>query len=80
LLNAGAYSISPNGEAREPKMVDITKCKDSACQKRMRCYRFIAEPDEGEWQTCFLTSPRVGSSCEYFWLVDIPGSDDQKDE
>lgn len=46
-------------------MPDITMCKDSDCEQHKDCYRFTAKPSE--IQSYFVTTPRDGKGCEYFW-------------
>ena len=47
-------------------MTDITKCNDSKCGKKDRCYRWTA-PFEELHQSYFLDSPRNGDECDLFW-------------
>ena len=46
-------------------MADITMCRDKACKKHERCYRFTAKASE-HWQSFFVDSPRDGKECKYF--------------
>lgn len=45
-------------------MSDITKCFDSYCKKRERCYRYTAI--SSKYQSYFVNTPREGKECKYF--------------
>jgi len=47
-------------------MPDIAKCKGEGCDKKERCYRYTAEPDE-YYQTYGYFDPE---GCEYFWEIE----------
>jgi hypothetical protein len=45
-------------------MVDMVKCDDSECPRKLTCSRFLATPSK--WQSFFVTSPKEGINCEYY--------------
>jgi hypothetical protein len=47
-------------------LTDITKCNDSKCNKKDKCYRWLA-PFEELHQSYFVDSPRNGDECDLFW-------------
>jgi len=47
-------------------MADITMCQDQFCKQKDDCYRHTA-PANPHWQSYFVTSPREGDTCTYFW-------------
>lgn len=49
-------------------MADITMCDDRACPDRGVCYRAQAPANEYR-QAYFMTSPRDGVHCTFFWPV-----------
>ncbi len=49
-------------------MPDIAMCRDIACPKATRCWRFMARSSA---QQCWFAIPvRVGNECEFFWRTD----------
>ena len=48
-------------------MPDITKCRDSICQMKDRCYRYVSEVSD--LQSYFSESPRDEKTgeCRMFW-------------
>ena len=46
-------------------MTDITKCTNSRCGKRERCYRYSATAHES-WQSYSHFKPNENGECEHF--------------
>ena len=46
-------------------MPDITMCTGIDCNKKDKCYRFLATPNE-QWQSYFSS---VCFPCDYFWPI-----------
>ena len=46
-------------------MADITKCKDSKCPAKEKCYRYTSMSIG--IQEYFTESPRLGNYCDLFW-------------
>jgi len=51
-------------------MPDITMCSDHECPRAGRCYRSDTVTEPCSWQSWFCVSPRCGSVCEMFSLMD----------
>jgi hypothetical protein len=49
-------------------MADITMCSNMECDLRLRCYRYMAEPDD-LMQSFALFNPR-GVDCD--WFIQVP--------
>lgn len=47
---------------------DICMCQDDNCHIRLRCYRFLAKPNEHS-QSYFTGSPRKVGECDKFWDI-----------
>lgn len=47
-------------------MADITKCEGINCDKRLTCYRFIANENPYR-QPYFAEMPLKDGECEMFW-------------
>jgi len=46
-------------------MTDITMCKGGGCERKERCYRYMAEPNYLA-QSCFVDKHPCGYRYEYF--------------
>lgn len=54
-------------------MPDVTICPGTGCDKKKKCYRYMAKPDE-DWQAVFVKAPVETIDglqfCAYFWEIE----------
>ena len=50
-------------------MPDITMCLNHKCNRRLVCYRFIAEPQK-HWQAYTTFEPAQDGKCRHFVAMD----------
>ena len=50
-------------------MPDITMCEGINCPLKMKCYRFLAKPDD--LQSYFVDTPydKETKQCEHYWGI-----------
>lgn len=51
-------------------MADITMCFGDGCNKKEKCWRFLA-PETPHWQSYFVESPNDGENCKQFWPLNV---------
>jgi len=54
---------------QEVAVADITKCNNSRCPLKEKCWRWAA-PAEPLSQSYFAVSPGRSGKCEKFWPID----------
>lgn len=48
-------------------MPDISMCATEDCELKLACYRFTATPSDRQ---AYISPPKPGLGCEYFWAND----------
>lgn len=48
-------------------MSDITKCVNSTCHKRDKCYRYMAISREKYQSYCHFKPDKSTGECSYYW-------------
>jgi hypothetical protein len=51
-------------------MADISKCKDTNCPSKNKCYRFTAPDSFYQYYTNF-NREEDADNCEYYWELNI---------